>query len=113
MPRPGGPRRGAPVEKAKDFKGAAKRLIKELKKFELLIIISLILAMFGAMLSIMAPDKLAQITDTITQGLRTSNIDIDKIKSIALTLTIMYITKHFKHIKIEKQGKGYTLEYCK
>ncbi len=28
-------------------------------------------------------------------------------------LTIMYITKHFKHIKIEKQGKGYTLEYCK
>ena len=92
MPRPGGPRRGAPVEKAKDFKGAAKRLIKELKKFELLIIISLILAMFGAMLSIMAPDKLAQITDTITQGLRTSNIDIDKTKSIALTLTIMYIT---------------------
>ena len=92
MPRPGGPRRGAPVEKAKDFKGASKRLIKELKKFELLIIISLILAMFGAMLSIMAPDKLAQITDTITQGLRTSNIDIDKIKSIALTLTIMYIT---------------------
>ena len=92
MPRPGGPRRGAPVEKAKDFKGALKRLIKELKSFELLIIISLILAMFGAMLSIMAPDKLAQITDTITQGLRTSNIDIDKIKSIALTLTIMYIT---------------------
>ena len=30
MPRPGGPRRGAPVEKAKDFKGASKRLIKEL-----------------------------------------------------------------------------------
>lgn len=26
-------------------------------------------------------------------------------------LTIMYITKSFKHIKIEKKGKGYTLEY--
>ena len=92
MPRPGGPRRGAPVEKAKDFKGALKRLIKELKNFELLIIISLILAMFGAMLSIMAPERLSEITDTITQGLRTSNIDIEKIKSIAFTLTIMYIT---------------------
>ena len=29
MPRPG---RGAPAEKAKDFKGAIKRLINELKK---------------------------------------------------------------------------------
>ena len=27
--------------------------------------------------------------------------------------TIMYITKSFKHIVIEKSGKGYTLEYTK
>ena len=35
------------VEKAKDFKGSIKRLIKELKSFRLLIVISLLLAASG------------------------------------------------------------------
>lgn len=92
MPRPGGPRGGAPAEKAKDFKGAVKRLFSELKMFKILIFISLILAILGSILSIVAPDKLSELTDVITAGMMSSNMDMEKIKSIVLTLAILYIT---------------------
>lgn len=86
----GGPR--GPMgtgEKAKDFKGAVKRLIKELKGYKVLIIISLILAIAGAILSISAPNKLSEITDKIQEGLVT-NMDIEAIKNIATFLVCLY-----------------------
>ena len=56
-------------EKAKDFKGAIKRLLKELKRYNILILISLILACLSATLSISAPDRLSKLTDEISKGL--------------------------------------------
>ena len=95
-PRPrmgGGPGMGhGPVEKAKDFKGAIKRLFSELKKFRLLIIIALILAALGAILSISAPDRLSELTDEISKGIMTQFMDIEKIKKIAIFLAGLYIT---------------------
>ena len=54
------PKRGGRgnFEKPKDFKTSIKRLLKELGKFKVLIIFSLFLASFSAILSIIAPDKL-------------------------------------------------------
>ena len=68
MPGGGPPGMGA-AEKAKDFKKATKRLIQELKPFKVFIIISLILAMFGAILSLSAPNKISDLTDEISKGL--------------------------------------------
>lgn len=90
MGGPGGPRGGA-GEKAKDFKGAVKRLIKELKGYKVLIIISLILAIAGAVLSISAPNKLSEMTDKIQEGLL-GIMDIEAIKSIAIFLVFLYAT---------------------
>ncbi len=67
MPRPGGPRGN--MEKAKNFKFAITRLIKELNKFRVLIIISLLLAALGSVLSIFAPNRLSELTDEISKGL--------------------------------------------
>ncbi len=78
------------VEKAKDFKGAIKRLLKELKVFNVLIIISLILASLSAVLSIVAPDQLSNLTDEISAGLF-GPMNMDKIKSIALLLFGLYL----------------------
>ena len=69
-----GPRRGPgrgskPGETAKDFKSAISRLFKELKSFHVLILISLVLAALGSILSILAPDKLSDLTDEISSGL--------------------------------------------
>lgn len=68
---------GAPAEKAKDFKGSINRLMKELKDFKILIIISLVLAALGSVLSILAPDKLSDLTDEISKGLviNTENLE--------------------------------------
>ncbi len=67
---PGGPRmKGNPGEKPKDFKSAITRLVKELKEQRKLIIISIILAILGAILSILAPNRLSDLTDEISKGL--------------------------------------------
>lgn len=80
MPR--GPGMGPRVaEKPKNFKHAMKRLIKELKDFKLLIIISLVLAILGAILSILAPNKLSSMTDEISKGLVVNKDNIEKLSS--------------------------------
>ena len=98
---PMGPGMGPGVgEKAKDFKSAVKRLVKELGKFKILIIIALILAIAGAVLSISAPDRLSKLTDEIQAGIipKMENgqmimpeMNMDVIKSIAISLVILYL----------------------
>lgn len=66
--RRGGPP-GAGVEKAKDFKSAIKRLIKELHSFKILIVVALFLAAVGSILSIFTPNILSDLTDEISAGL--------------------------------------------
>lgn len=66
MPRPGG--RNVP-EKSKDFFGSMKRLLINLKPWRIIMIIALTLAMVSAILSLIAPNKLSDFTDTISKGL--------------------------------------------
>lgn len=63
------PKRPVNTEKAKDFKGSLLRLFKELKGFQALIIFSLVLAALGSILSIMAPNKLSDLVNKISDGL--------------------------------------------
>ena len=60
---------GAPGEKANDFKSAMKRLFSELNRFKFLIVISLVLSALSSILSIVAPNKLSDLTDEISKGL--------------------------------------------
>ena len=68
--------RGNSTERSKDFVGSIKRLLKELKSFKIFIFVALILATTGSILSIIAPNQLSKLTDTISQGLivKTENI---------------------------------------
>ena len=68
MPRPMGPNRGLP-ETSKDFGGSIKRLFNSLNKWRYLLILSLVLAMICAILALVAPNKLSDLTDTITLGI--------------------------------------------
>ena len=60
---------GASIEKAKDFKGAIKRLLHELRSFRLLITLALVLAALGSILTIFTPNILSDLTDKISEGL--------------------------------------------
>ena len=83
-------RKNLPDTQVKDFKKSITNLFKSLKSYYGLIIISLILAMFAAILSIIGPDKISVLTNTILKGI-TGNMDLDKIKSVALFLLIIYL----------------------
>ncbi len=74
---PGGPP-GAPGEKAKDFKSAVKRLVKELGRWKILMLIGLILSITSSVIFISAPDKLADLTDEISNGIKvnTTNMQV-------------------------------------
>lgn len=88
---PGMGRGHGPVEKAKNFKSAIKRLFKELKIFKILIAVSIVLAILSSVLSIAAPNKLSELTDKISEGL-IGIMDIVAIKKIAIFLAMLYIT---------------------
>ena len=49
--------------KPKDFKNSIFRLLKELKSYKVLVIISIILATFSTILTIFCPNKIADLTD--------------------------------------------------
>lgn len=66
-------------EKAKDFKKSIKRTLKELKPFKILVVISLILSALSSILSLFAPDKLKELTDTITEGLVVNQENIKEL----------------------------------
>lgn len=63
-------------EKPKDFIGSIKKLMKSLSSFKVLIFIALVLAALSSILSLIAPNKLSDLTDEITKGItiNTSNM---------------------------------------
>lgn len=90
--RPGGMgRMRGSAEKAKDFKTAMKKLIRYSKPFWPAVLVAIILAIGSAILTIIGPDQISRITDEITKGL-TSQIDLEKIKEIAIFVGSLYVT---------------------
>lgn len=61
--------RNKKFEKAKDFKSAIKRLLKELNPFKALVILSLTLSVAASILSIVTPNILSKLTDKISNGI--------------------------------------------
>lgn len=76
-------------KKKKSEKNLGK-IITYCKKYIPVIVIALISAIIGTVLSLIGPDKLSEMTDIITEGIMTS-IDLEKIKSIGLILVAIYV----------------------
>ena len=77
MPRPG---RMNVADKSKDFKGSMIKLFKNMDRFKILLISSMILALFSAILSTIAPNRLSGITDVISDGIKP---DTEKLKLVS------------------------------
>ncbi len=106
-------RRGNPNVKAKNFKVAIKRLLRELKKYNILIVISLLLAGFSAILSISAPNRISKLTDKISEGLVINTKNFEDITTkvttnykVALS-SIMQINdgSYYKDVLVTKEDK--------
>lgn len=78
----------APDEKPKNVKSSMADLFKYLKPWYKAIVAALILSLAGTALTLIAPDKMADLTNTIGDGLSTG-IDMSAIiKAIIIVLTI-------------------------
>jgi ATP-binding cassette subfamily B protein len=75
--------------KAKNFKLAMSKLIRFLFPNLFLVIIAIILAIGGAVLTIISPDYISDITNHIQVGLKTG-IDTSAVTKIALLLVLFY-----------------------
>lgn len=84
MPRPG----PKVVEKSKDFKGSMIRLLKNLNPWKYILMIALLLAMVSAIFSLIAPDKLSGLADTISEGISPNRVKLQEI-NIAIGNSLM------------------------
>ena len=91
----GGGRNRGDGAKAKHFGRSIRRMIGEMKGFYMLIAISTILALCGSVLSVIAPDKLAQITDEIAAGLASPEFNMTAIQQLATMMAIIYLLSAF------------------
>lgn len=88
MRHPGMP---AAMSKEKVTKGTWSKLLKYCKNYWAFIIIAIICACGGTVLTLIGPDKISEITDTITKGIMpNAKMDMDKIKSTAMILAVLY-----------------------
>ena len=89
----GGGRGGRDSQKAKHFGTALKRIIHELKAFRILVIISILCAIGGSILSIIAPNQLSKITDLISEGIAPgAAMNFAAINGIALLMVGLYVS---------------------
>lgn len=90
----GGP--GAPVEKAKDFKGTMKKLLQYLGAYKISIVAVIIFAIGSTVFNIVGPKILGRATTEIFKGLVRkvsggSGIDFTKIGKILGMLLVLYL----------------------
>lgn len=85
-------RMGQAAQKPKNMKQALKKLAEYCKKELVIIIIALVLAVVGTVLTIIGPDQISKITDYIydglTGGISTTEIAEDVQKQIASVKSI-------------------------
>ncbi len=93
-------RRGG-MEQSKNFGQSIKRLFTELRSFRILIFIALVFAVSGSVLSIVAPNQLSKLTDTISSGLV---VNQEKFESIVNT-----VNNKFANINVNEVISSYKL----
>lgn len=81
---------GVPGEKAKDFRGSLGKFIRHCKPFYPVICIAILGDLAGVIIRLIGPNKISEITNLITTGLR-GEINMPAIQKICITLIILYV----------------------
>ena len=89
MPRQG----GMPVSSGEktDLGHAFRRLFSYARKYTRPVIVASVLAIAGAVLNLLGPNKLGEMTDLIQAGL-TGSVDLDAVRSLGIVLVVIYVT---------------------
>ena len=90
------PNRGPKIEKAKNFKGTTKKLIKYMSEYKKSLIVILLFAILSTMFSIIGPKILGNAITELSNGFigkitNTGSINFNKIGTMLLCLLILYV----------------------
>lgn len=84
-------------EKNSNSKGGLKNLVIYMKKHSVVLVLALLFAIGGSVITVYSPDKLSEMTDIITQGIMasmnpaiTAGIDMDKVYEVGTFLVMLY-----------------------
>ena len=86
---PNGPGGGMTGEKANDSGKAFKELLKYIKAYIPAVVASLLLGAISAVISVIGPGKISDITNLITEGIA-GIVDIEAIVNICVLLAVLY-----------------------
>ena len=98
------------VEKAKDFKGTIKKLLKYISKYKIMITIVIIFSIISTVFSIVGPKVLGDATTIIYEGVMNIisgnglGMDFDGIKNIIIILLTLYVIS-----AVFSYGQGYIM----
>ena len=92
------------VEKPRDLRASAGRLFSYMGPYRKHLVIGIVLAMVSSLLSLIGPQYISDITDSIQSGITSGTFDTGLIFNISLILIAMYsagvITSMVQHIVI-------------
>lgn len=96
----GGNRPGMPADKAKDFKGTVKKLLKELKPYRLSLIIVMIFTVLSVIFNTIAPRVMGKATTEVFAGLVSKlngvgQMNYELIAKILIYTLIIYLASAF------------------
>ena len=88
-------RRGMPTEKAKDFKGSMRNLVRYIGAEKIVILATAALAVFSTSMGVLAPRVLAMATDEIYEGMllmrqNIGGIDFSRVGTILLVMMCLH-----------------------
>lgn len=84
------PRNNHKIEKPKNMKNALIKLASYCKKQMGVIVFALVIAVIGAVLTILGPDQISKITDYMYDGI-TGKIDMEGIAKVGIFLLTIYL----------------------
>lgn len=67
-------------EKPESFVLSIKKLMKSLSSFKILIFVAIILAALSSILSLVAPNKLSDLTDEISRGITINTTNMKELR---------------------------------
>jgi len=81
---------GTSAEKSRDLKKAYGNLLHYIGRYKAVILTASVLSVIGAILNLIGPSRLSEVTNLITDGMN-STIDLNAIGKIAVLLAALYI----------------------
>ena len=82
-------RRPDPLDKPGDFWASWKRLLSFMRPYRNLLILAVVMSMVSTFISLIGPQIIRDITDTIRDGLE-GEIDADSVVEMGFVMVILY-----------------------